>query len=313
MWCLLWRYFNSRPHEEVDSFSSLLTFSEYVFQLTTSRGGRLLAAPLKIFTSAISTHDLTRRSTLCSFPLCFSFRYFNSRPHEEVDDFVSFREQIEVISTHDLTRRSTRIPFCPQYRREHFNSRPHEEVDFDEVALMPESFVFQLTTSRGGRRGCPSESRTGYSYFNSRPHEEVDQIPTKPKEYEDISTHDLTKRSTEAERIPVEDSDISTHDLTKRSTFSPFCVRIGHKIFQLTTSRRGRLNYVTSTKPYMVFQLTTSRRGRRQEARKKWLRDTFQLTTSRRGRRSSAPTVERGWVHFNSRPHEEVDENRIWN
>ena len=247
VWCLLWRYFNSRPHEEVDSFSSLLTFSEYVFQLTTSRGGRLLAAPLKIFTSAISTHDLTRRSTLCSFPLCFSFRYFNSRPHEE--------------------------------------------VDFDEVALMPESFVFQLTTSRGGRRGCPSESRTGYSYFNSRPHEEVDQIPTKPKEYEDISTHDLTKRSTEAERIPVEDSDISTHDLTKRSTFSPFCVRIGHKIFQLTTSRRGR----------------------RQEARKKWLRDTFQLTTSRRGRRSSAPTVERGWVHFNSRPHEEVDENRIWN
>ena len=173
---------------------------------------------------------------------------------------------------------------------------------------MPESFVFQLTTSRGGRRGCPSESRTGYSYFNSRPHEEVDQIPTKPKEYEDISTHDLTKRSTEAERIPVEDSDISTHDLTKRSTFSPFCVRIGHKIFQLTTSRRGRLNYVTSTKPYMVFQLTTSRRGRRQEARKKWLRDTFQLTTSRRGRRSSAPTVERGWVHFNSRPHEEVDQ-----
>ena len=130
---LFCRYFNSRPHEEVDSFSSLLTFSEYVFQLTTSRGGRLLAAPLKIFTSAISTHDLTRRSTLCSFPLCFSFRYFNSRPHEEVDKDTVLptvqartfqlttsrggrlrRGSIDArelrISTHDLTRRSTRLP-----------------------------------------------------------------------------------------------------------------------------------------------------------------------------------------------------------
>ena len=77
--------------------------------------------------------------------------------------------------------------------------------------------------------------------FNSRPHEEVDLAAAIPDRSEfDISTHDLTRRSTQhAEEIikfyknfnsrPHEEVDklvrgfqycdcISTHDLTRRST-----------------------------------------------------------------------------------------------
>ena len=56
-------------------------------------------------------------------------------------------------------------------------------------------------------------------YFNSRPHEEVDGIASVSfKIGDDISTHDLTKRSTEIYRDGEPVDYISTHDLTKRST-----------------------------------------------------------------------------------------------
>ena len=120
-----------------------------------------------------------------------------------------------------------------------FNSRPHEEVDM-----------------------CTSALRAACRCFNSRPHEEVDQGDGPDRKQIIVSTHDLTKRSTERQRTqasekqrfnsrPHEEVDtrirrkrscefVSTHDLTKRSTvvsksgdaYSPF---------QLTTSRRGRL------------------------------------------------------------------------
>ena len=56
-------YFNSRPHEEVDSCSTFPDSISSLFQLTTSRGGRQLS----------SSHTT-------------SVVYFNSRPHEEVDE-----------------------------------------------------------------------------------------------------------------------------------------------------------------------------------------------------------------------------------
>ena len=58
-----------------------------VFQLTTSQGGRPMALYILNSNSAISTHDLTRRSTT----------------------FLSKQRIPLHISTHDLTRRST---FC---------------------------------------------------------------------------------------------------------------------------------------------------------------------------------------------------------
>ncbi len=123
-------YFNSRPHEEVDltgKFGNLMCDS---FQLTTSRRGRLIPSEspylLPIFQLTTSrrgrraiasqylgsgTFQLTtsRRGRLPGVLPLFLERYFNSRPHEEVDRAV-YRNEI---------------------RKEHFNSRPHEEVDYD--------------------------------------------------------------------------------------------------------------------------------------------------------------------------------------
>ena len=81
--------------------------------------------------------------------------------------------------------------------------------------------MFQLTTSRRGRRrgGHPVRTSGG---FNSRPHEEVD-IP-------------------DGEELPP--FNVSTHDLTKRSTTSAFCYPTWPCVFQLTTSRRGRQQFL---------------------------------------------------------------------
>ena len=125
-------HFNSRPHEEVDTDALNTTDFVPTFQLTTSRRGRLrcqFAFPVSV---DISTHDLTKRSTMIPVlyplpPLTFQlttsrrgrqthtrliviFRYFNSRPHEEVDGhLISLFHNLVLISTHDLTKRSTVI------------------------------------------------------------------------------------------------------------------------------------------------------------------------------------------------------------
>ena len=144
------------------------------FQLTTSQGGRQIFSsfehPIKI--------------------------YFNSRPHKEVD-------KKERMITDEV---------------EDFNSRPHKEVDYTDyriyyysktfqlttsqggrpvqVSVLVTVFVFQLTTSQGGRRVTNCVSVFDSIYFNSRPHKEVDRIHKFSCYKIDISTHDLTRRST---------------------------------------------------------------------------------------------------------------------
>ena len=109
-------------------------FYDYIptttFQLTTSQGGRHDTVANKALEEALSTHDLTRRSTrgiitpinIVIFQLTTSqggrqpgnitaWRIawtFNSRPHKEVD----------ILSLTITEKLST------------FNSRPHKEVDF---------------------------------------------------------------------------------------------------------------------------------------------------------------------------------------
>ena len=145
-----------------------------------------------------------------------------------------------------------------------FNSRPHEEVDSTLVAAVSYGLMFQLTTSRRGRQNI---KRHGLYKFL-------------------VSTHDLTKRSTEGrsetKRLdgcfnsrPHEEVDptvqhimhlltvVSTHDLTKRSTpYSLICSAI-------ICSFNSRPHEEVDISPYFnhsfftfVFQLTTSRRGR---------------------------------------------------
>ena len=120
---------------------------------------------------------------------------------------------------------------------------------------------FQLTTSRRGR---PTREYQGgkYLHFNSRPHEEVDllenlciRLPiyfnSRPHEEVDYQCWQLLDRLNYFNSRPHEEVDlflcaviygvyISTHDLTKRSTV--ICATpLWSCIFQLTTSRRGRL------------------------------------------------------------------------
>ena len=144
-------HFNSRPRKEVDGLRGKATGMVFSFQLTTSQGGRPRAAKHCCFCIYISTHDLTRRSTVTGRCLRLSASYFNSRPHKEVDmqdllhvpcmGYFNSRPHKEVdckqnrtviiwvISTHDLTRRSTSFPY--KYI----------------IAYL----IFQLTTSQGGR------------------------------------------------------------------------------------------------------------------------------------------------------------------
>ena len=99
----------------------------WIFQLTTSQGGRLLRLCIFSCKLFISTHDLARRSTQeikwlnrreCHFnsrPRCGTdaerrIFHFNSRPREEVDE-LSRDHAVQVgISTHDLVRRSKQLP-----------------------------------------------------------------------------------------------------------------------------------------------------------------------------------------------------------
>ncbi len=128
------RSFNSRPHAEVDS---------------TARDG---VYPL----CALSTHDLTQRST--SFQVCWI-----PAIHLSTHDLTQRSTAIlttscrrNALSTHDLTQRSTRL-FHVQYSHSPpFNSRPHAEVDQTRIRLFSYHVVFQLTTSRKGRRFCVS-------------------------------------------------------------------------------------------------------------------------------------------------------------
>ena len=194
----------------------LFVLVDVIFQLTTSRGGRRSFSCLSLLIKHISTHDLTRRSTVCSVICCINMsisthdltrrstlhsvgflffnQNFNSRPHEEVDLNPVCICVVMNISTHDLTRRSTLAvspnvyPFLFQLTTSQGGRPIVSTVSFP-------SSTFQLTTSRGGRHRLLILVRS-HRYFNSRPHEEVDPVGIVLRWPADISTHDLTRRST---------------------------------------------------------------------------------------------------------------------
>ena len=164
----------------------------------------------------ISTLDLAKRSTDASGRSRSALLYFNSRPREEVDRIRLFQTVESIISTLDLAKRSTRYlcrfsssisfqlstsrrgrhRFLPSLLRQpYFNSRPHEEVD--SIQLQPIRHLDHFNSP-------PHEEvdqryvrhRNFFHHFNSRPHEEVDVSTAGDESYGNISTHDLTKRST---------------------------------------------------------------------------------------------------------------------
>ena len=100
-----------------------------IFQLTTSRGGRPGQSTPTAGNMCISTHDLTRRSTRTAMSDNRTQKYFNSRPHEEVD----IRDKIALFITAIFQLTTSR------------GGRQHLSP------LLPLNNSFQLTTSRGGR------------------------------------------------------------------------------------------------------------------------------------------------------------------
>ena len=115
---------------------------------------------------------------------------FNSRPHEEVDRMLH-----------------------PSLRNiRHFNSRPHKKVDRNRKSGSSVGIIFQLTTSRRGRREKntamtewnPFQLTTSRGdrleptslplamcdHFNSRPHEEIDKDLRVALWHLVISTHE---------------------------------------------------------------------------------------------------------------------------
>ncbi len=100
--------------------------------------------------------------------------------------------------------------------------------------------------------------------FNSRPHAEVDFT----------SSHAFFMIS-----------DFSTHDLTQRSTFpTPYPIS-RPTVFQLTTSRRGRLLSCSIPQSRNLFNSRPHAEVDRSGCVIQQCRCNFQLTTSRRGRR----------------------------
>ena len=166
--------------------------------------------------------------------------HFNSRPHEEVDLLL---RPIAKAHHHFNSRPHEEVdktgPIVP-HNNNHFNSRPHKEVDEEQCKHNSERSEFQLTISQGGRLSCSQVCTLPNMYFNSRPHKEVDTCYTikictnqhfnsRPHKEVDtatsfrldiscISTHDLTRRSTEERVNHYKFQKISTHDLTRRST-----------------------------------------------------------------------------------------------
>ena len=86
-------------------------------------------------------------------------------------------------------------------------------------------------------------------------------IVAKSKVTKDLSTHDLTRRSTEELEQRAAGTYLSTHDLTRRSTGEGETIT-PTKVFQLTTSQGGRLGYDVYDGFLPPFQLTTSQGGR---------------------------------------------------
>ena len=186
------------------------------------------------------------------------------------------------ISTHDLTRRST-----------------------EKRGELRKTFTFQLTTSRGGRRGLPLLIEA-LSHFNSRPHEEVDtqlQYLREKLYYFNSRPHEEVDRMMSSQRERSKYFNSRPHEevdwIERKGCAS--C-----RTFQLTTSRGGRHHQGDKIEGRTVFQLTTSRGGRPYDEFTARAQQVFQLTTSRGGRQAiNADTVAN--MHFNSRPHEEVD------
>ena len=98
----------------------------------------------------VSTHDLTKRSTLTHTALSVHGRCFNSRPHEEVDTYLTSSLKGFKVSTHDLTKRSTSCRYSLVFFH-HVSTHDLTKRSTRKILALFKDYKFQLTTSRRGR------------------------------------------------------------------------------------------------------------------------------------------------------------------
>ncbi len=123
--------FNPRPHAGDDRQGRRRSSGRTGFQPTSPRGGR--------------------QTVIADFSLCLTFQPTSPRGGRRV---LSCHGQRNTISTHVPTRGTTpRRPYSCQHLF-HFNPRPHAGDDrADQTDAI--NRIFQPTSPRGGRLGCP--------------------------------------------------------------------------------------------------------------------------------------------------------------
>ena len=146
------RYFNSRPHKEVDDTSMHTSLIEYgEFQFTTSQGGRPYALCFTFWKH-------------CSFQFTTSQggrRYFG--------DCLCNTDTFQF-----TTSQGGRLFFlCQPYSLLSFQFTTSQGGRQPCAFRVSSGGLFQFTTSQGGRRLQMFHSHILY-HFNSRPHKEVD-------------------------------------------------------------------------------------------------------------------------------------------
>ena len=150
----------------------------------------------------------------------------------------------------------------PRFSSRNFNSRPHKEVDGSPLITSVLISPFQLTTSQGGRRSPP--------------------------------------------RMQSALHDISTHDLTRRSTCTCYTSYGKPSEFQLTTSQGGRLKEVPHLQPSLYFNSRPHKEVDITQAFRSLQRKHFNSRPHKEvdGKKGVCYDF---YYYFNSRPHKEVD------
>ena len=188
----------------------------------------------------LSTHDLTRRSTYNKLIGLTGIIFQLTTSQGGRLGIHGRYECYGNLSTHDLTRRSTHRGSANSPAEDPFNSRPHKEVDGYLKFNAPRAIFFQLTTSQGGRQ---------HTSF-------VMSILIC------LSTHDLTRRSTQSSADPPDQKSSFNSRPHKEVDIRKTLRTEAGKFFQLTTSQGGRLQGCNGPVTEAIFQLTTSQGGR---------------------------------------------------
>ena len=143
---------------------------------------------------------------------------------------------------------------------------------------------FQLTTSRRGRQGSCCRSSEDPPYFNSLPHAEVDRISSRTarrlQHFNSLPHAEVDNHYKSTSHLYIHFNSLPHAEVDRNSCF----IYNVFLLFQLTTSRRGRLPAAPLWTSSQYFNSLPHAEVDTVLLTPSALPSTFQLTTSRRGR-----------------------------